>query len=130
MLSEALKDGAVEVRSSPIHGRGAFAAYDIHRGQAFHTAHMLVFDPAESALLKAQRLGHYLFHVEDTAAGERLGIALSPLSFLNHRRPANVTFVVDGPAQTVIFTAARDIAAGEELTIDYGDYAAALGLNG
>jgi hypothetical protein len=121
----------IEVRSSPIHGRGAFAGGMLRRGEVFHTAHMLVFDCAQSAAIARTAAAFYVFHVDDCPGEpehEVTGIALSPISFVNHARPCNASFAVDAVSRTVSFTALRDIPAGEEITIDYGDFAAKLGI--
>jgi SET domain-containing protein len=122
----------IEVRSSPIHGRGAFASSAIRRGELFHTAHLLTFDCDQSAALSRTAAANYVFHVEDCpgdAGGDMTGIALSPISFVNHNRTCNASFEVNAGSLTVAFTALRDIAAGEEITIDYGDFARKLGID-
>jgi uncharacterized protein len=122
----------IEVKSSPIHGRGAFATSPIRRGQMFHTAHLLVFDCKQSAVLAGTIASNYVFHIEDCPddpACEITGLALSPISFVNHRRPCNAAFEVNGGSLTVTFTALRDIEHGEEITIDYGDFAGKLGID-
>jgi uncharacterized protein len=122
----------IEVRSSPIHGRGAFATSAIRRGDMFHTAHLLVFDCEQSAALARTAAANYVFHVEDCPgdpSSDTTGIALSPISFVNHDATCNATFVVNSSALTVTFTALREIEAGEEITIDYGDFAGKLGID-
>ena len=122
----------IEVRSSAIHGRGAFATGAIRCGQMFHTAHLLMFDCEQSAALAGTAAANYVFHVEDCPDDpnkDMTGLALSPISFVNHRRPCNASFQVNGGALTVTFTALRDIEAGEEITIDYGDFAGKLGID-
>jgi SET domain-containing protein len=49
------------------------------------------------------------------------GIALGYGSMYNHGNPANLRYraLHDGMSSALIFTAARDIAVGEELTINY-----------
>jgi hypothetical protein len=122
----------IEVRSSPIHGRGAFASGAIRRGELFHTAHLLVFDCEQSAALEKTAAANYVFHVEDCPDdpnSDMTGIALSPISFVNHDRKCNASFEVNAGSLTVTFTALRDIEAGEEITIDYGDFAGKLGID-
>lgn len=121
----------IEVRTSPIHGRGAFAAAPIARGQTFHIAHLLTFGCGEAERINATTIGHYVFYIEDCpedCGHDHVGLAMSPMSFVNHRRPCNARFTVDAQALTVSFAALADIAAGEEITIDYGDFAATLGI--
>ncbi len=47
-------------------------------------------------------------------------IALGLISLINHGLPANADWELDIPARTIRLSATRDIAAGEEITIDYG----------
>ena len=122
----------IEVRSSPIHGRGAFATDAIRRGGMFHTAHLLVFDCEQSAALTRTAAANYVFHGEDCQGDpdrDTTGIALSPISFVNHERTCNASCEVNSRALKVTFTALRDIEAGEEITIDYGDFAGKLGID-
>jgi uncharacterized protein len=60
------------------------------------------------------------------ALGGRVGetaLALGYGSMYNHGNPANLSYraLHNGSASALVFTAARDIAAGEELTINYND---------
>ncbi len=122
----------IEVRESPIHGRGTFASGPIRKGETFHTAHLLVFDCGEADAIERTAAAHYVFHIEDCAVAPDkavTGLAMSPISFVNHHRPPDASFAVDGKARTVSFTALRDIGQGEEITIDYGDFAEKLGIS-
>ncbi len=122
----------IEVRQSAIHGRGVFAAQNIASGAKFHTAHLLIFPVPQYDALQATVAAHYVFHVADDPDGSPHtinGLAMSPMSFINHSKAANCSFVTDADAQTVSFTALRDIPSGEELTIDYGDFAARAGID-
>lgn len=121
----------IEVRTSPIHGRGAFASQAISKGQTFHVAHLLVFDCGQAAAVNQTIAGNYVFYIEDCPDDplrDVTGLAMSPISFVNHRRPCNASYIVDGAARTVSFTALHDIDGGEEITIDYGDFADKLGI--
>lgn len=121
----------IEVRSSPIHGRGVFASRPIPAGAPFHTAHLLIFGADQHAALQQTAASHYVFHVRDdpiASPAAVTGLAMSPISFINHARDASCTFAIDEAAMTVTFTAQCEIAAGEELTIDYGDFAEKIGL--
>lgn len=121
----------IDVRSSPIHGRGVFAVRPIRRGATFHTAHLLPFGCEQAEALSRTTAASYVFHIEDCGddGSAVTGIALSPISFVNHQRPASAAFTVDPATRTISFSALRDIAADEEITIDYGDFAEKLGLD-
>jgi SET domain-containing protein len=123
----------IEVRTSSIHGRGAFAAADILKGTVFHVAHLMAFGCEEAEAVTATSIGAYVFYIQDCPNGgahDHVGLAMSPISFINHRLPSNVAFAVNSAHLTVTFTALADISAGEELTIDYGDFAEKLGIPG
>lgn len=46
-------------------------------------------------------------------------IALGWGSLYNHQNPANLTYAASSDMQAMVFSAVRNIAAGEELTVNY-----------
>jgi SET domain-containing protein len=104
-----------EVRSSPIHGRGLFAAAPIARGEVVAVKGGHVFDRATRARL-APVLGPAEIQIgEDLFIGavteeEREGCMI----FSNLSCDPNL-----GVVGQVVFAALRDVAAGEELTHDW-----------
>lgn len=115
----------VEVKQSPLHGRGLYAAVPVPSGSILGTYPVLILSPADTAALKSTRLYHYVFYVDETADGAmRAAVAFGPISMCNHSTAPNAAFEVDPVAATVTLTTSRDIAAGEEILIDYGDFAA------
>lgn len=121
----------IEVRPSSIHGRGVFATQPIRAGDTFHVAQLLVFGCEDQPGLSQTVAAHYVFYVEDCADApgrDVTALAMSPISFVNHRRPCNTAYVVHPRDRVATFTAMADIAAGDEITIDYGDFADRLGI--
>lgn len=113
-----------EVRTSPLHGRGLFAAQALPEGTEIGRYPLLVLSPEDTERLKATRLYHYVFYVDEREDGAvRAAVAFGEISMCNHSRNANAAFDVDGDAAEVVLTAARDIAPGEEILIDYEDFA-------
>ena len=95
----------VEVKASPIHGKGVFAKHRIAKN-----ALVGVF-----AGSRTRRNGRYVLWVEDEA-GRWIGInGNNELRYLNHSRRANATFRGDR------LYSLREIRAGAEVTFDYGD---------
>jgi SET domain-containing protein len=121
----ARHEGArAEVRTSPLHGRGLFAAAALKAGTRIGVYPLLILSHEETAAIKSSRLYHYVFYVDERADGAiRAGVAFGEISMCNHSPEANAVFLIDAGAQTVTLTAARDLAAGDEILIDYEDFA-------
>ncbi|MDQ1698184.1 MAG: uncharacterized protein QOG34_47 [Frankiaceae bacterium] len=110
----------VVVRRSPIHGRGLFANRDIATGEdVIEFGGALV--PWSRVRLHRERSGEtaahtFLFDVGDGLVidGGRNG---NSARWINHSCEPNCEAVLDG--HRVLIVAARDIAAGEELFLDY-----------
>ncbi len=116
--------GRAEVRTSPLHGRGLFAAGPIPEGAEIGVYPLLVLSHADTETLKSTRLYHYVFYVDERAGGaERCAVAFGEISMCNHSPAANAAFEVDADAQTVTLTALTDIASDAEILIDYQDFA-------
>ncbi len=96
-------------------GRGVTAALPFAAGEVIELAPVLVVPRADAALLQGRLLDSYWFWWD--AGHNALGLGCA--SLYNHACPANARFERDlaGPALT--FTAVRDIAVGEEITINY-----------
>jgi len=99
--------GALVVRRSPIHGRGLFAARLIPRG-----TYLGEYVGRRSEWSEGTFVGNWTMRAGTELRNARLGGNL--LRFVNHAKPPNVTTV------GFDFYAARDIAAGDEITMDYG----------
>ncbi len=95
----------IEVRDSPIHGKGVFATRRVRRNT------LLGVYTGE----RTNENDTYVLWVEDED-GNVFGIdGQNELRFLNHSRNANAIFYGDE------LFALRDIAPGTEITFDYGD---------
>ncbi len=108
----------IEVKRVPRKGRGVFARQDIPAGTVFERVPVIVI-PAEEVLESADNpvLAHYVF---DWGRGT-VALALGYGSIYNHSYRPNARYDDEG-RQTKIFTALRDIAAGEEITINYNGH--------
>ena len=116
--------GGLSVASSSVHGRGLFAARAFQAGQALSVCPLLILSPDEVDALKATQVYNYIFHVADTPDGRmQAGVAFGPISLCNHSTVPNATFQVNGAEGYVVLTSTRAIRAGEEILIDYGDFA-------
>ncbi|MFN7165178.1 MAG: SET domain-containing protein [Hyphomonas sp.] len=116
--------GRAEVRTSPLHGRGLFAASHIREGAVIGVYPLLVLSHDDTERLKATRLYHYVFYVDELADGAtRAAVAFGEISMCNHSGAPNAGFEVDADAQTVTLVALNDIESDAEILIDYEEFA-------
>ena len=102
------------LKPSPLGGRGVFTASAIPTGSVVELAPVIELSAADRATIHQTALHDYYF-----AWGEGAAIALGYGSLYNHATAPNLDYELDTDFGQVRFTALRDIAAGEELTIDY-----------
>lgn len=105
----------IEVRNVPGKGRGVFATEDIPKGTVIERAPVLVM-PANDALHDdiSDLLSSYVFEWEEDTVALALGFG----SMYNHSYTANARYD-DVGKQVKVYTAVKDIAAGDEITINY-----------
>lgn len=114
----------VEVKTSPLHGRGLFASTDIPAGALLGVYPLLILSHEETQQLKPTRLYHYVFYVDEREDGVmRAAVAFGKISMCNHSPDANADFFVDAAAETVTLTSRVALSAGDEILIDYEDFA-------
>lgn len=114
----------VEVKTSPLHGRGLFASTDIPAGALIGVYPLLILSHEDTEHLKATRLYHYVFYVDERADGAmRAAVAFGNISMCNHSRDANSDFIVDAASETVTLTTRVALQEGDEILIDYEDFA-------
>ena len=107
----------IEIRVSPLHGRGVFAMVDISRGEVIEVAPAVFLSGEEKELLRHSPLFNYYFLVNDATHPAVFGFGYS--SFYNHSAPANAFYSFSAKRNTIQFFAYRKILAGEEITINY-----------
>ena len=95
----------IEVRESPLHGRGVFARRALRRNQRIGR-----FEGETTT-----RNGTFVLWVTDEMGREKGIRGRNVLRFLNHGRPPNAEF-----RDEELFVLAP-VAKGAELLIDYGD---------
>jgi uncharacterized protein len=103
-------------KASPIHGTGGFARADLPRGAPV-VEYVGRHISSQECIDRCRQGNQYIFHLED---GQDLdgNVDWNPARFLNHSCSPNAEAeLVDG---RIWIVALRDIAAGEEVTFDYG----------
>jgi hypothetical protein len=111
----------VEIRVDPLKGRGLFATRRIEAGEIIDSAPVIVLDAGECRAVDRTILGHYYFHWDGDFDGDGRGaVALGAVTLCNHSARPRARVARNYPAQSLELYAIGAIAAGEEITIDYG----------
>lgn len=112
----------IEIRQTHEKGRGIFALERIAAFQTIESAPVIVMTAQDRKLLDQTLLHDYIF--EWTPNGEQQCImALGNVPIYNHSYASNAEYAMDYEAQTISIQSVREIAVGEEITINYnGDW--------
>lgn len=106
----------IAFRNSPIHGVGGFARINIRAGTRLIEYLGEKIDKPESAR-RCEANNHFIFHLDDTFDLDG-NVPWNPARLLNHSCAPNCEAeLIDGG---IWILAERDIAAGEEITFNYG----------
>lgn len=108
----------IEVRRSPIEGRGLFAIKTIRAGTCVEVAPVLIIPPEQVDPVDETIFSKYVFDWD----GESHALVLGHASMANHREEPNAQIFLDededGPyAELVVI---ERVKAGDEICIDYG----------
>ena len=125
-LRDAESTPSVEVRDAGVKGRGAFATRNFAAGEyvgpyvgTLTTDDETIARYCAENILSASLKCDYLFHVNDTYSIDAQN-STHFSRYFNHAEHGNLVSSTDEDELRVDFYAARDIAADEELTFDYG----------
>jgi uncharacterized protein len=111
------RSAGVRVGWSDIHGRGVFAVRDFAAGEVVERCPVLVVPEEERDDLDATVLHDHYFEWEDGDGAVPLGLGC----LYNHADDPNAGAESDHDELVIDMVAARPIAAGEEITIHYGE---------
>lgn len=102
-------------------GRGAFAKKPIKKGTLIDVAHVVPLPNKDYEKICNTILYHYCYVWEDPKHLPEFenAITLSVSQFMNHSFKPNVKYLYDYKKKAIEFTALRNIADGEELTVNY-----------
>jgi hypothetical protein len=111
--------GGVQVRDTgTAKGRGVFAARAFAAGEVVEECPVMLFRKPYEVLHKELKTVVFHWPVPEGAAATQ-ALALGYGSLYNHANPSNLRYETDRETLTMRFVAVREIAAGEELTINY-----------
>ena len=107
----------VGVGEAGARGRGVYALRPFGAGETIERAPVIVLPPDEAERLGRTRLSQHVYIWGDRA--EEVAIAFGYGSLYNHSYSPNARFRKDEARGIVVITALRDIAAGEEILMNY-----------
>jgi uncharacterized protein len=112
------------IDETPSMGRGVFTSRSIDNGTVVEVSPVVVMSASERANLDLTRLHDYIFEWGEPVSGEKqCCMALGYVAVYNHSYKSNCEYEMDVDAELIRVKAVRDIAAGEELFINYnGDW--------
>lgn len=99
-------------------GRGAYAARAHRAGETVETCPVILLSDSYASIPDEVRKLLFNWGVLANATSRHC-LALGYGSMYNHDNPANMRYEADAAAGVLRFVAVRDIAAGEELTVNY-----------
>jgi SET domain-containing protein len=102
-------------------GRGAFAKKDIKKGTIIDIAYVVPIPNKEYKKISNTIIYHYCYVWEDPKHLPEFenAITLSISQFINHSYKPNVKYLYDYDCKAIEFKAIKNIAKGEELTVNY-----------
>jgi len=115
----ALNPPSVYVRDTgTAKGRGVFAARPFRAGEVVEVCPVILFRKEYKVLHRELKTMVFHWPVPEGAAATQ-ALALGYGSLYNHANPSNLRYETDAAEAVMRFIAARDVAADEELTINY-----------
>jgi SET domain-containing protein len=108
----------IEVRYSPISGRGVFTKTKIEKGEVIESCHFLILEKKFIDLDK--KLQEYVFSWPKNSSNAKSAIVFGFGSIYNHSRDNNVDWETDEKNNLFRFFAIKPIENGEEIFINYG----------
>ncbi len=110
----------LEIRRDPLKGRGVFACAPIPARTVIEGAPVVIVPEEQRPLIDETILHDYYFQWDDGPEGEGRGVvAFGLISFCNHSHRPNARVRRNPARDTLDLVAVSEIAAGEEITIDY-----------
>lgn len=107
----------IEIKQSPLHGRGVFACTTFKPGAVIETAPVIIMEQQDKDFLQATSLFNYYFVVGDKKFPVALGLGYS--SLYNHAYKANAVYSISLKEETITIAACRLINPNDEITLNY-----------
>ncbi|MCW3122587.1 MAG: lysine methyltransferase [Flavipsychrobacter sp.] len=117
-----MSDLQLYINTTANKGKGVFTKHKIPADTVIETAPVIVMTRGDRTLLDKTLLHDYIFEWQPDGA-DMCCMALGWVPLYNHSYTSNCEYFMDYEEQTMYIQTVRDVAAGEELTINYsGDW--------
>lgn len=110
----------IEIRKSPLHGHGVFAAKGFRPGSIIEISPVVLLSQQEKELLRHTLLFGYYFVLDDPEYAIAMGLGAS--SLFNHSYSANAEYSISTEDQAVTIRARKVIRKGEEIMLNYNGH--------
>ena len=107
----------IEIKQSPLHGRGVFAAEKFKPGAVIEIAPLILLEAADKEFLQTTSLFNYYFLIDNEDTPAALGLGNS--SLYNHSYTANAVYTVSLKDASLVIKACKEIKPGDEITLNY-----------
>jgi uncharacterized protein len=104
---------------SPAKGRGVIALKALRAGTVIDVAPVLLITPEEWQHIKQTSLYDFAFEWIGEGVNITHALAMGPGEFINHSYEPNAKYFMDYKKNVITFSTIKDIAAGEEITVNY-----------
>lgn len=118
-VSKVFISDKIEVRLSPIDGRGVFAKEDINKGEIIEISHFTVLHRDFFQLDK--KLQEYVFSWPKIERWGKPAIVWGYGSIYNHNKNNNADWITDEVNNVYRFFTIKDIKKDEEICTNYGE---------
>ena len=108
---------AVYISKAGKKGKGVFTKIPLQKNTLIEIAPVIVLSAKDRAAVEKTKLYNYIFEWGDDGAKAAVGLGF--ISIYNHQSPSNCEYQMDFKKETMAVKTMQDIAAGEELTINY-----------
>ena len=109
----------IEVKDSPIEGRGVFAKEDIEANEVIEKCHFTILEQSFPQI--DNKLKEYVFSWPKTVWGGKSVVVWGFGSIYNHSKNNNADWVTDEENNLFKFFTIKDIKKGEEICTNYGE---------
>ena len=105
------------ITESSLGGRGVFTGESLEAGDLIEICPVIVLPEKDLPVIHSTKLHDYYFLWGDDQ--QQCAIALGYGSLYNHAYEPNARYLLDYEHQTIDFYCIKNIAAGEEITVNY-----------